>query len=142
MKKLLLTSTVIIFGFSIYKVTSSTDFVEENAVEDAEKVNDVTDVTYQSVDPDHEWIIEFDKGINETLLNTESLYVKDDKNNLVAVSIQRDNNTTVRILPPEEGYDQETVYTLNINKNLDLENLGKYNPQEAHKRNFKVEDNT
>ena len=128
LKKFLLTSTVIILGLSIYIITSSTDVAEEKAVEYA-------------VNPEHEWIIEFDKGINESLLNTESLYVTDDENNVVAVSILMDNNTTVRVLPPEEGYNQETVYTLNINKNLDLENLGEYNPQEVHKRIFKAVEN-
>ncbi|MEI4770956.1 hypothetical protein WAX74_15140 [Psychrobacillus sp. FJAT-51614] len=134
MKKFLFTFTVIILGLSIYTITFSTDFVEKKAVE---KVNNVT---YRSVTPDYEWIIEFDKGINEPILNTESLYVTDDKNNLVAVSIQRDSNKTVRVLPPEEGYNQEPVYTLNINKNLDLEHLGKYNPQDTYKINFKTEE--
>jgi len=138
LKKFLLTSTVIILGLSIYIITSFTDFSEEKVIKDAKKINGVT---YRSVTPNYEWIIGFDKGINEPLLNTESLYVTDDKNNLVAVSIQKDSNTTVRILPPEEGYNQEKVYTLNINKNLDLEHLGKYNPQDEYKINFKAEEN-
>lgn len=136
LKKFLLASTVIILGLSTYIITSSTDVTEGETVKKVEKSNDVT---YQSINPDYEWVIEFDKGINET--NNESLYVTDDKNNLVAVSFKRDNNTTVRVLPPKEGYDQEIVYTLNIDKNLDLEHVGEYTLQEAYKRNFKVEEN-
>ena len=133
LKKFLFAFTVIILGLSIYIITSSTEFV-------GKKVEKVNDVTYRSVTPDYEWIIEFDKGINEPILNKESLYVTDDKNNLIAVSIQRDSNITVRVIPPVEGYNHEPVYTLNINKNLDLEHLGKYNPQDAYKINFKPEE--
>lgn len=138
MKKFLLTSTVIILGLSIYIITSSIEDVE---VKVTEKVGKSNDVTYQSVTPDYEWVIEFDKGINETLLNNETLYVTDEKNNIVPVSFKKENNTTVRVLPPKEGYNQGTRYILNINKNLDSEKSEEYNPEETYERNFKVEVN-
>ena len=58
LKKFLFAFTVIILGLSIYIITSSTEFV-------GKKVEKVNDVTYRSVTPDYEWIIEFDKQPND-----------------------------------------------------------------------------
>lgn len=88
-----------------------------------------------------EWVIVFDEGINESLLNSDNIYVLDERNNYIPVKIQRENNVTIKILPPKEGYKTGSNYYLFINKELGLKDLGKDTQQKEYKIAFKVDKN-
>jgi hypothetical protein len=101
-----------------------------------------TDIdSYQIVERNKEWVIVFDRGINESVLNSNNIYVLDDRNNRIPVKIQREDNVTIKILPPKEGYKTGSNYYLFINKDLDLEHSGKDTQQKEYKIAFKVDKN-
>jgi hypothetical protein len=125
---------------SIFTVCLSTYlyFHSPNVYQDIKK----TDIDlYQTVERNKEWVIVFDKGINELLLNSDNIYVLDDRNNHIPVKIQREDNSTIKILPPKEGYKTGTNYYLFINKDLDIEHLGRDTQQKEYKIAFKVDKN-
>jgi hypothetical protein len=132
-KKVLLFSSIFTVCLSTYLY-----FYSPNVHQDMKK----TDIdSYQTVECNKEWVIVFDQGINESLLNSDNIYVLDDRNNHIAVKIQREDNVTIKILPPKEGYKTGRNYYLFINKDLDLEHSEKDTQQKEYKIAFKVDKN-
>ncbi|WP_199426972.1 hypothetical protein [Thermaerobacillus caldiproteolyticus] len=132
-KKILLFSSIFTVCISTYLYFNS-----PNVYQTIKKAD--TDL-YQTVERNKEWVIVFDEGINESLLNSDNTYVLDERNNYIPVKIQRENNVTIKILPPKEGYKTGSNYYLFINKELDLKDLGKDTQQKEYKIVFKVDKN-
>ncbi len=132
-KKILLFSSIFTVCLSTYLYFNSPNIHQDIQQTDID--------SYQTVERNKEWVIVFDKGINESLLNSDNIYVLDDRNNHIPVKIQRENNVTIKILPPKEGYKMGSNYYLFINRNLDLEHLGKETQQKEYKIAFKVDKN-
>ncbi|QPA31449.1 hypothetical protein [Thermaerobacillus caldiproteolyticus] len=132
-KKILLFSSIFTVCISTYLYFNS-----PNVHQTIKKAD--TDL-YQTVERNKEWVIVFDEGINESLLNSDNIYVLDERNNYIPVKIQRENNVTIKILPPKEGYKTGSNYYLFINKELDLKDLGKDTQQKEYKIAFKVDKN-
>ncbi|MBA2874653.1 hypothetical protein [Thermaerobacillus caldiproteolyticus] len=132
-KKILLFSSIFTVCISTYLYFNS-----PNVHQTIKKAD--TDL-YQTVERNKEWVIVFDEGINESLLNSDNTYVLDERNNYIPVKIQRENNVTIKILPPKEGYKTGSNYYLFINKELDLKDLGKDTQQKEYKIAFKVDKN-
>jgi hypothetical protein len=87
----------------------------------------------QSVSPHKEFTIFFDKGMNDSLLHENGIYVLDDRNHAIPVTIQKQDPYTITVLPPKNGYEFGHTYHLYIHRDLDLENVNNTNlPNEYH----------
>lgn len=66
------------------------------------------------------WKIQFSKRIDPKSVNEDTVYVLNEKNEKVDISvILNEDRTALLILPPQEGYDvQEPNYTLYISKDI------------------------
>ncbi|GKU84760.1 Ig-like domain-containing protein [Niallia sp. NCCP-28] len=94
----------------------------------------------QKVDKQKEFTIAFDKGINKSIVSDENIYVLDHNKNQVAVTVKKDRENNVIISPPEKGYSDGEHYTLHINRDLDLENIGNKLLPEEYIINFDVKN--
>ena len=72
----------------------------------------------------HEWVITYDNGLNQDKISEESIYVIDDSNNKVPVTVSLKGSDTLSINPPTEGYLQGKSYDLYLDRDLDTENTG------------------
>lgn len=90
-------------------------------------------MTQSNVSPDKEWVITFDQGINQEIMNAKSVYVQDQDNKPVPVSLKISAPQTLVVKSPNGGYQKEKTYNLYINRDLDLEHVGNENlPKQYH----------
>ncbi|ERI10328.1 Ig-like domain-containing protein [Aneurinibacillus aneurinilyticus] len=81
-------------------------------------------MTQSNVSPNKEWVINFDHGINEKIVNEKSIYVQDEEGNRVPVSLKISDPQTLIVKSPNGGYQKGKTYDLYINRDLDLEHVG------------------
>lgn len=81
-------------------------------------------MTQSDLPLNHEWKIYYDKGLNQDLINEQSIYVIDDNNNKVPVTVTVEDSNTLLIQPPNGGYLQGKSYDLYLDRDLDLEHTG------------------
>lgn len=126
MKKKLVTLCALIFiGIGSYVGYSI-------LTKDTDKHLDIQ-MTQSNVSPDKEWVITFDHGINQEIMNAKSVYVQDQDNKPVPVSLKISDPQTLVVKSPNGGYQKEKTYNLYINRDLDLEHVGNENlPKQYH----------
>ncbi|GED13603.1 Ig-like domain-containing protein [Aneurinibacillus migulanus] len=126
MKKKLVTLCALIFiGIGSYVGYSI-------LTKDTDKHLDIQ-MAQSNVSPDKEWIITFDHGINQEIMNAKSVYVQDQDNKPVPVSLKISDPQTLVVKSPNGGYQKEKTYNLYINRDLDLEHVGNENlPKQYH----------
>ena len=126
MKKGIFTLT----AFSIIGVASLISYnqiinEEQHFAMDGKEENIITASMNQSdILLNHEWIITYDNGLNQDMINEKSIYVIDKDKNKVPVTASVEDSNTLLIEPPNEGYLQGKSYDLYLDRDLDLEHAG------------------
>ncbi|MMZ60785.1 hypothetical protein D1872_228980 [compost metagenome] len=124
-KKLVTLYTLIFIGIGSYVGYSI-------LTKDTDKHLDIQ-MTQSNVSPDKEWVITFDHGINQEIMNAKSVYVQDQDSKPVPVSLKISDPQTLVVKSPNGGYQKEKTYTLYINRDLDWEHVGNENlPKQYH----------
>ncbi|CEH31084.1 hypothetical protein AM501_28795 [Aneurinibacillus migulanus] len=124
-KKLVTLCTLIFMGIGSYVGYSI-------LTKDTDKHLDIQ-MTQSNVSPNKEWVITFDQGINQEIMNAKSVYVQDQDNKPVPVSLKISAPQTLVVKSPNGGYQKEKTYNLYINRDLDLEHVGNENlPKQYH----------
>ncbi|MED1674218.1 hypothetical protein [Pallidibacillus thermolactis] len=98
------------------KQQTSTEISQENIIS--------ASMTQSDIPLNHEWKIYYDKGLNQDLINEKSIYVIDDNNNKVPVTVSVEDPNTLLIKPPSGGYLKGKSYDLYLDRDLDLEHIG------------------
>lgn len=107
-----------------------------------EKENIITVSMNQSDLPlNHEWVITYDKGLYQELINNKSIYVLDKNKNKVPVTVSLGNSNTLLIKPPSEGYLQGKSYDLYLDRDLDLEHAGNKDMPNQYRIHFSTINN-
>jgi len=128
---------VITYPYTIIKVkgTTSNIFVKNSLGEkfncfNKEKITNLhwSDLKrYTDVLENKEWIIKFNKGIKNLVLNNDTVYVLDSYGNKVDVKLSTsDANTNIKVTPIAD-YENEQTYYLFISKNIDGDDNTKSN---------------
>lgn len=95
-------------------------------------------IDQSAVPQNKEWVITFDHGINEKLMNEKFIYVQDEEGNKVPVSLKMDNLQNLIVKPPKDGYQKGKTYYLHLNRDLDLENINNNKLPEQYHIKFSV----
>jgi hypothetical protein len=138
---------LILTAFSIIglgSLISHNQFFNENqhSSMDKEKGNVIAARMNQSDIPlNHEWVITYDKGLNQDLVNGKSIYVIDKDKNKVPVTVSIEDSNTLLIKPPSEGYTQGNSYDLYLDRDLDLEHAGSKDMPKQYRIHFSTINN-
>jgi len=89
----------------------------------------------------HNWVITFDKGINQDIINEKSVYVLDENKNKVPVTVEATDSKNMVIKPPSEGYQRGETYDLYFDRDLDLEHVGNQDMPEQYRIHFATINN-
>jgi hypothetical protein len=89
----------------------------------------------------HEWVITYDKGLNQELINNKSIYVLDKNKNKVPVTVNVGDSNTLLIKSPSEGYLQGKSYDLYLDRDLDLEHAGNKDMPNQYRIHFSTINN-
>ncbi len=115
---------------------------KQNSSMDEKKENIITASMNQSDLPlNHEWVITYDKGLNQELINNKSIYVLDKNKNKVPVTVSVGDSNNLLIKPPSEGYLQGKSYDLYLDRDLDLEHAGNKNMPNQYRIHFSTINN-
>ncbi|MFJ7824820.1 Ig-like domain-containing protein [Psychrobacillus sp. NPDC096623] len=135
MKKIVL----VLFAFTIAGVGSlisynqSTKEKQENIV--------MASMNQSDIPLNHNWVITFDKGINQDIINEKSIYVLDEDKNKVSVIVEAKDSTTMLIKPPSEGYLKGKSYDIYFDRDLDLEHVGNQDMPKQYRIHFSTINN-
>lgn len=115
---------------------------KQYSLKDEKKENTIKASMNQSDLPlNHKWVITYDKGLNQKLINKESIYVLDKNKNKVPVTASVGDSNTLLIEPPSGGYVQGKSYDLYLDRDLDLEYVGNKDMPNQYRIHFSTIDN-
>jgi hypothetical protein len=138
---LILTAFSIIGIGSLISYTQIIDEKQHSSIyEKNEKVIKAS-INQSDIPLNHEWVIFYDKGLNQELINNKSIYVLDKNNNKVPVTVSVGDSNTLLIKPPSKGYLQGESYDLYLDRNLDLEHTGNKDMPNQYRIQFSTINN-
>lgn len=139
MKKLIGSLLIILtVGFVLYfNFDSINETAENNLTAPKEEKIEPLQVTSDKV-----FELGFDQGINDILLNSDSIYVIDSNNRVIKTTIKKINDQLINILPPKSGYEEGESYRLFINRDLDLENVHNEKLPDEYEIAFEINSKT
>lgn len=135
MKKIVLAlSAVTIIGVgSLISYNQSTKEKRENIV--------MASMNQSDIPLSHNWVISFDKGLNQDIINEKSIYVLDEDKNKVPVTVEATDSKTMLIKSPSEGYLKGTSYDIYFDRDLDLEHVGNQDMPKQYRIHFSTINN-
>ena len=89
----------------------------------------------------HKWVITYDKGLNQDIINEKSIYVIDNDKNKVPVTVSVEDSNILLVKPPSEGYLQGKSYDLYLDRDLDLEHTGNKDMPNQYRIHFSTINN-
>ena len=90
---------------------------------------------------DHNWVITFDNGMNQNIINEKSIYVLDEDKNKVPVTVEATDAKNMLIKPPSEGYLTGKSYDIYFDRDLDLEHAGNQDMPKQYRIHFSTLNN-
>lgn len=99
-------------------------------------------MTQKNVPVDYEWVLSFDKGINQDKLNEQAVYVLDAKGNHVLVTFKVKDEQTLVVKSPKEGYTQKASYDLYFDRDIYLDHTNDTNSPKKYRLHFTTKNNS
>ncbi|MFP3726958.1 Ig-like domain-containing protein [Priestia filamentosa] len=109
-------------GYQTYKGKSTSTTAqpfEEDTVEIVKEKSSKQPPTETNVETNKTWELSFDDALDPNTLSNVNITIKDTNNNVVNTPVRLVNeNKTIQISPPAEGYKEDETYHLHIDKGL------------------------
>jgi hypothetical protein len=128
----------IIVSLSALLIVSVGGYLGYSAITENIEQKETIHFSQPNVLPNKEWVVDFDKGINKEIVNGQSIYVQDENNNKIPISLKVQDSKTLIIQPPKGGYEKGKTYNLFLNRDLDLEHIGNKKLAENYHIKFSV----